>query len=184
MSVRRLPKGEEKLAALAYDWTVLAEAMNRPRKIKFCRPTRIEFQLAEETDVLSLRTELGIMRAYLRTYVQEALQTKTPGPGRPKSKGTPLSKKNRVISDIVYEMSRLFHTDPAAKTKNNKEIARRLKTSKYCRCKLPSEQTVRIRVGDAFKMFKMPRARAIEVMAKMGAGEMIVLDGHNVALLL
>jgi len=34
--------------------------MNRPRKIKFHMPTKIEFQLAEERDVLSLRTELGI----------------------------------------------------------------------------------------------------------------------------
>ena len=73
--------------------------MNRPRKIKFHRPTKIEFQLAEERDVLSLRTE-GHMRAYLRAYVQEALRTKTRGPGRPKSKAAPDSKKNRLIGAL------------------------------------------------------------------------------------
>ena len=125
------------------------------------------------------------MRAYLRAYVQEALRTKTRGPGRPKSKAAPDSKKNRLIGGIVYEMSCLFHRDPAAKTKTDKEIARLLKTSKHCRCKLPSEETVRIRVGDAFKVFedsqtpglhrRERRARAIELMAIMGAGERIVI---------
>src|SRR6476660_2538862 len=59
-SMRRSTRRTDPALRMRQQPTPVQPTMNRPRKIKFHRPTKIEFQLAEERDVLSLRTELGI----------------------------------------------------------------------------------------------------------------------------
>jgi hypothetical protein len=136
-------------------------------------------------DVLSLRIELGIMRAYLRAYVQEALRTQTRGPGRPKSKDEWYSKKHALLVDLGHQMSNLFHKDPTAKSQTNEEIAEFLKWPKNI---ANNTGTKRIRVGETIRYFSQGlfphlsrreyRVRAIEFLAAIGARRARVTENN------
>ena len=111
-------------------------------------------------------------------------QTQKKAPGRPKkifSKGPPTGKDAMII-DLSVQLMILFHTNPAAKTRTNSEIAALLDWSKWRNGNL-NDDTKRRRVGDAINLWgganwlekdlvglsgSERRSRIIDDMAKLG----------------